>query len=690
MLARRMLEVYEPSRAKRNELYRQKVPGIMARLQAAELIARRIGLINRDVFSFSSGIFIREYRRNLAVMKLISHALYELEMDGWIKVTPTKIYYLDNKLVETVRGVEKQKIFHVIAETVKEIETIFNEGEFSNKSASSIEHDCGSLFVRTNDLGRAERFEEKRRKDFWERHDYSPLTKRAAMDIAASGYFYTENKKVFERPAVSFAPVSGDTTTDFLRSVEALQFDQYISTEVARAKEISGRELREEFSLGVADRSTLFPGTEEYDFLREVGRAFKLTPEEERDYIEQMSKFSPGEVGKAESMFLHKFLSAVKLEFMTALSSLHIETLPEVAQREFLSQVKEAFPEILDEFVGTLGAHDFLLFLKQKHQDLVKDYEGSFRAGVTRTAGRFFERIVLDIIKKLEASQPYDVTYVISDLHLQDYVHRDVYELLRLIHVVVSTGGTLVINGDFLDTWRASNLALIIKNNKLLIDALRKVKRVVIIKGNHDGWLELFKGQKLFGDNISVVDRLWMRNLHIEHGNDFDKFNSEVSWIGRLATRVVDKLQKNEFVGPQFLTWIEYVGKRLLPDSKWTQQKVDRVLKGIQEVHSKRDPDGEIYSKDDPLNIVFGHYHFPGLFHAYDKINERIDSDERLKGKVRFFLTDSWYESEGYAGQVTVFAKSRRSPAGQMLTKTFIWDYIDAKKILTLYGAWKF
>ncbi len=570
MLARRMLEVYEPSRARRNALYREKVPGIMARLQAAELIARRIGLINRDVFSFSSGIFIREYRRNLAIMKLISHALYELEMGEWIKVSPDKIYYLDRKAVQTTSYTQKNIIFDVIAETVKEIATTFDEAKFSRKSAQEIETACRDIFQRTSDLGRAAKHEGKRMRTFRERHDFSPITKRAAMDIAASGFFYVENKKVFERSAVQHMIISGDRAVDEARRIEAMEFDQYLNNEVAASKEFSGAELRGEFTLGPADRAPLFP--------REV-------------------------------------------------------------DEETMNETREVF-----------------------------------RA--------------LECAK--EPERPYDLTFIISDLHLQDYVHRDLYELLRLIHVVVSTGGTLIINGDFLDTWRANSLPLIIKNNKILFDALRKVKRVVLIKGNHDGWLELFNGQKVLGENVSVVDRLWMKDLHIEHGNDFDRFNSEISWLGRLATQAVNVVERNEFVGPQALTWIEYVGKRFTPDGRWAAQKVDRVFRGIKEVYKRRDPKGDIYTAESPLNIVFGHYHFPGLYNAYEKINKMIESDQELKGRVRFFLTDSWYNSEGYAGQVTVFAKKKERQTGQLLTSTFIWDYIDAKKILTLYGAWKF
>ncbi len=565
MLARTMLRVFVPEKADRKDLYARKLPGIISRLRAAEVISKEIGLIQKNVFSLSSGIFVREYRKNLAIMKLVSHALFRLEENGWIKVFPDRIYYLKEKTIPGTTLPEPEAIFDALAETIKEIASIF-ESPSATKSSWEIRQKCKKYFRSVENLQEAEAKEAARPRTFWQRHDFSPLTKRAAMDIAASGKFYEDNKKVFESTAEDNIIRSGDEKIDELRLKEAQNFDQDLKSDVDRSKELSGFELRRAFSLGSADRSSLFPG--------------------------------------------------------------------------------RIAPELLSD-----AAAIYKLLEKETHE--------------------------------------YDITYVISDLHMQDYLHRDIYELLRLFHVIAATGGTLVINGDFLDTWRAGSLVQILKSNKLIFDALSKINRVILIKGNHDEWLSLFNNQKLLLNNVSVVDRFTAKNLHIEHGNRFDVFNSSVSWIGRLATKAVNVLEKNNYIGPQLLTWTEYVGKRILSNKAWAEQKVDRVFNAIKQIYLERDPKEEPYSATNPLNVVLGHFHFPGLYHAYEKVKERIDNDEDLKGKVRFYLTDSWYNSEGYAGQVTVFAKKKDSETGQLLTSSFLWEYIDAMRILTLYGAWK-
>jgi len=687
MLARRMLELYLEA-PRRKALYAKKIPGIKARLQAAEHIAKSIGLIRNDVFGVRSGFFVLEYRRNLAIMKLISHALYELEMDGWIKVFPGKIYYIDKKSVPQTPLTENHKIFNVIASTVKDVATTF-EGDFANIDASEIKKRCWMYFRKVNDLKRAEKYERERVKTFWERHDISPLTTGAAKDITASGYFYNETKKVFDKSAESFVIPTGNSEMDKLKKLEALEFDQYIGTHMQMAKEKPGEYLRQQFSLGKADRSTFFPGNKEFDFLKAVDQVFDLDKEE----LEVISRFVPGEITQKDAVFLHKFLALIDLGFREALAKTRVDSMPEWVQDGLLREAKASLPELFNKFSkfskssGTFGHDDFLSFLKNEDPKFVSEQEDEFKQNIGRIAKEFFAGLINGITKKLEDSQPYDITYVISDIHLQDYVHRDIYELLRLIDVVVATGGNLVINGDFLDTWRASNLALILRENKLIFDALRKVKKITIVKGNHDGWLELFNGEKVLSDNISVVDRLYNDGIHIEHGNDMDRFNSTASWIGEVATKAVNKIERNKLLGQQLLTWIEYFSRLLLPKEMWKNQKQERLVKGVAKIVGYRDPSGQTFSPTDPLDVTIGHFHSAGLFESYQKVLKGLD--ERFHGKVRFFLTDSWYNSEGYAGQVTIFAK-KKAGTGQRMAKTIVWNYIDAKKILTLYGSWEF
>jgi UDP-2,3-diacylglucosamine pyrophosphatase LpxH len=581
MLQRAMLRAYVP-KAEVKALFRAKVPGIMARLQAAESIARNIKLIRKSFYSISGGALVREYRKNLVIMKLISHALFRLEKEGLIKVYPNKIYYIPQKFIEGRDGEESINVFDTIAVTVEQVVRIF-EGELVKKGAQEIREMCKPIFVPVKNLNEAEKLESERGRSLEEIVDWSPLTKLAAKDIAAGGYLYDMNKEVFEKRAVDLLTPSVYGRIDTTARKVASELDRYLDDQIQAAKECSGRDLWHFFSLGGADRLPLFSELREPDSLASVADLSELPASEAGQYLEAISEYS-----------------------------------------------RES----------------------------------------TKVAPTF------------------DMTYIISDLHLQDYPHRDTFELLRLIQTVVVTEGTLVINGDFIDDWRAKSLDSIIANNKLIFDALRKVKRLVIVKGNHDSLFESFSGQRLFSENISVVDRFYdsAAGIHIEHGNFYDKFNSEASWIGKMATKAVNGIERNKTVGPQSLAWLEWFGRKFRSNDAWKRSKVNRVFKGIKDVYEHRDPDGTIFSREKPLNIVFGHYHFPGLFDAYGEINKMIENDPELSGKVRFFLTDSWYNSEGYAGQVAVFARKRGPGRKNLLATTFLWEYITARKIMTLYG----
>jgi UDP-2,3-diacylglucosamine pyrophosphatase LpxH len=694
MLARSLIKLYAP-RAEIKALYRDKLPGIISRLRAAELIARNIGLIKKDVFSFTSGLFIWEYRRNLSAMKLISHALVKLERDGWIKVFPSKIYYVEEKAVTGTDYTERHRVFEALSETIKEIATM-SEGQFASVSAQKIQELCKDIFKPVADLSLANKYERERKKPFFERHDFSPITKGAAMDIAASGYFYERNKEAFDKPASSFVIRTGDQFVDSQREIEAGRFDQYTENHVRNARELSGQKLREDLSLERADVSTLFPGDKKAKFFADIDRLFAPDGRDRTEYLKFISSFLPKENPAALEKVLDLLIDVCKSKFIQKLSGQNLDLLTSEELSDILARAKVDLAEIMGAFMEGETAKKipvYLQYLAKEGKDgaIAKHLELLLKRGIEGVGQEIYGPLFEGILPKTGEPSEYDITYVISDLHLQDFVHRDIYELLRLIHMVVKTEGTLVINGDFLDSWRAKNLVLIIKHNKLLFDSLRKLKRLVIIKGNHDGWLELFRGQKVFGENISVVERLWMPGLHIEHGNAYDVYNSKTSRIGEAVTKVFNKFEENKTIGPQLLAWVEYLGKRFQSKRMWTQSKVGRVISGIEQVYSLRDPDGATYSEANPLRVVFGHFHFPGLDEAYRKIMTELTKEgSKLAGKVKFFLTDSWYNSEGYAGEVVMFAKKKTEGTEQVITKTMIWDYIDGKSILTLYGPGRF
>ena len=222
----------------------------------------------------------------------------------------------------------------------------------------------------------------------------------------------------------------------------------------------------------------------------------------------------------------------------------------------------------------------------------------------------------------------------ISDLHIGDGSKRDpwgrsndlivnLYELIiPLIESIRANETILVLNGDILELW-GYNRSEVFKSyvfNQLmdLVDML--VSKVYYCIGNHDDALlpkinDVYQYRKKFPDNMVFVDE-YIEFTHGEipvrfmHGNRFDKYNSEYTWVGRGATKAARLLGK--------INWrLESGAKRL----------VSR-MGGNGRYSSDRISDQENYALRNGCCLVTGHTHRyrkddSGLYH---------DSGTFLKG----------------------------------------------------------
>ncbi|MCX5726630.1 MAG: metallophosphoesterase [Candidatus Saganbacteria bacterium] len=305
------------------------------------------------------------------------------------------------------------------------------------------------------------------------------------------------------------------------------------------------------------------------------------------------------------------------------------------------------------------------------------------------------ELLVRFFRERLEAGKgvyAYKWTFVISDLHLLDYMHRDIFDLLRLIHIVKKVNGMLIINGDLLDLWREKDIFKIISKNQILFEALKAVK-VFYVTGNHDSKVSALAKKDLWG--IEIDSRFYdhENRIFVLHGNIFDKWNAgKGAIIGEQVTDFAKFLE--DAFGEKTTKWLEVTRKKFSTQKGWEEEKVERIMDGIDEIilfaareEAKRKPlNPEPFTEDRPLTVVIGHYHFPGDSYAYKEIEKR--AEEKYGKKVRVIFSGSWFGRDSYAGEVVCFGKERNT--GDMLTSTFIWQYPVAQELAALYSKdWK-
>lgn len=131
---------------------------------------------------------------------------------------------------------------------------------------------------------------------------------------------------------------------------------------------------------------------------------------------------------------------------------------------------------------------------------------------------------------------------IVSDLHLGDGSPSDAFMgkdslLMELVEEVGQEHGVLVINGDAIDLLQAKDMTPVLKAHGPLLRAIADLAakaRVIYLAGNHDFDIRVYRDFLRW----EVADRLWVDNIAIQHGHQFDPFIGPDVRASTVATRV--------------------------------------------------------------------------------------------------------------------------------------------------------
>lgn len=122
-------------------------------------------------------------------------------------------------------------------------------------------------------------------------------------------------------------------------------------------------------------------------------------------------------------------------------------------------------------------------------------------------------------------------TLVLSDIHLGSPLVHNKLELNKLLES--DRYDTIVLNGDIFDIWEESFNKILLDNLEFvkIIHSLSIKKTVYFIIGNHDPYISEVK--RLF-PGMRVLDRLYLDDILIIHGHEFDNLVTKYLWFAKL------------------------------------------------------------------------------------------------------------------------------------------------------------
>ncbi len=244
-------------------------------------------------------------------------------------------------------------------------------------------------------------------------------------------------------------------------------------------------------------------------------------------------------------------------------------------------------------------------------------------------------------------------SFVISDLHLNTEPHPKKDDLLRLFMLAQNLRAGMVLNGDIYDffVWK-STLMRIRAANPHIMNAIDRTPEVLQLIGNHDAKFREIAPYGKFGLNVHVQETYYGSHVYFEHGHQSDRYNQEDRKIGlyivKFGTWLMGRtLMKKLF--PNFIEWMEILGRLWFSQEKWKAHKVDSLVERIRSVVRKLEAgQEEPFTADNPLIYVRGHDHGAGYWFTNQDIIKAINDDPELAGKVRYCTTGSWKGDEAY------------------------------------------
>jgi len=215
-------------------------------------------------------------------------------------------------------------------------------------------------------------------------------------------------------------------------------------------------------------------------------------------------------------------------------------------------------------------------------QSEAHEYSHIYKSGFLDTIEPGFELVNQTLLKEhsdnnyaQEFGRPVDIfdTIIISDIHLGSKVSR-AEELLCFLDQM--SFKRLIINGDVFDS---INMRRLNRRHWKVLSTLRKITdrendtEVIWIRGNHDGYSDLLT--QLLG--IQVYDEYEMfwngYNVHVLHGDIFDKFLSKFPLIADIADLFYRFSVLVDPVKMRFSRWLKRNSKTFLRNNEHVQSR---------------------------------------------------------------------------------------------------------------------
>ncbi len=232
--------------------------------------------------------------------------------------------------------------------------------------------------------------------------------------------------------------------------------------------------------------------------------------------------------------------------------------------------------------------------------------------------------------------------FIVSDLHLAgrgilDRFHK-MDKFIRFLKVIHMYDGVLIINGDFFDLWRTDLSSILLKYREILWEFMR-IKRIILLVGNHDNWFENFTDQKLLLPNISVLEYFWDPELRIfiEHGHQADYYNS--TFIGHAIVKLLTLLETITKV--RWAEMMDNIRVRITSQRQWYKEQVIWVVHRIQQVLNEFT--GWSPANPQRTSFIFGHSHHQRSRQVEQQINELLN---KILPSVEFYNSAGWVLKE--------------------------------------------
>ena len=218
---------------------------------------------------------------------------------------------------------------------------------------------------------------------------------------------------------------------------------------------------------------------------------------------------------------------------------------------------------------------------------------------------------------------------VISDVHLATYASK-AKELVRYLKSVRPK--KLVLNGDFIDSWRFSRNYFPKSHLKVLRQLIKMMEqgtKVIYITGNHDEIFRRFNNTKM--GNFSIVNQLELemngQKIWIIHGDIFDLIIHQAKWLAKLGAAAYGLISLlNRFVN---LLFKSLKAKEIII----YKSLKDRIYKDKTVLTKFETSIGEMAALKDYDVVICGHTHIP------------VDKNITVKGHtVRYINCGDWVE----------------------------------------------